>query len=46
VGHLTWPEAVVIGGMQGVAELFAVSSLGHSILIRRWSAGRGRGTWT
>ena len=33
VGHLTWPEAVVIGGMQGVAELFPVSSLGHSILI-------------
>ena len=33
VGYLTWPEAVVIGGLQGVAELFPVSSLGHSILI-------------
>jgi undecaprenyl-diphosphatase len=33
VGHLTWLEAIVIGGMQGVAELFPVSSLGHSILI-------------
>lgn len=30
---LSWLEAVVIGGMQGVAELFPVSSLGHSILI-------------
>ncbi len=33
MGHLTWLEALVIGGMQGVAELFPVSSLGHSILI-------------
>jgi undecaprenyl-diphosphatase len=33
VGQLTWLEAIVIGGMQGVAELFPVSSLGHSILI-------------
>jgi undecaprenyl-diphosphatase len=33
VGYLTWSEAVVIGGLQGVAELFPVSSLGHSILI-------------
>jgi undecaprenyl-diphosphatase len=33
VGHLTWLEALVIGGLQGVAELFPVSSLGHSILI-------------
>lgn len=31
--HLTWLEALVVGGMQGVAELFPVSSLGHSILI-------------
>ena len=30
---LSWLEAIVIGGMQGVAELFPVSSLGHSILI-------------
>ncbi len=33
MGNLTWLEAIVIGGMQGVAELFPVSSLGHSILI-------------
>lgn len=31
--NLTWPEAIVIGAMQGVAELFPISSLGHSILI-------------
>jgi undecaprenyl-diphosphatase len=30
---LTWWEAIVIGGLQGVAELFPVSSLGHSVLI-------------
>ena len=33
MAHLTWWEAIVIGGLQGVAELFPVSSLGHSILI-------------
>ena len=33
MGHLTWLEALVIGAVQGVAELFPVSSLGHSILI-------------
>ena len=31
--HLSWLEAGVIGGLQGVAELFPVSSLGHSVLI-------------
>jgi undecaprenyl-diphosphatase len=33
VSTLTWLEAIVIGAVQGVAELFPVSSLGHSILI-------------
>jgi undecaprenyl-diphosphatase len=37
---LTWPEAIVIGGMQGVAELFPVSSLGHSVLIPAVVGGR------
>ena len=32
-GHLSWLESGVIGAMQGVAELFPVSSLGHSVLI-------------
>src|ERR1700712_3531578 len=31
--HLSWLEAGVVGAMQGVAELFPVSSLGHSVLI-------------
>lgn len=31
--HLSWLEAAVVGGMQGVAELFPVSSLGHSVLL-------------
>ena len=30
---LSWVEAAVIGAMQGVAELFPISSLGHSILL-------------
>jgi undecaprenyl-diphosphatase len=33
VPHLTYPEAIVIGLLQGVTELFPVSSLGHSVLI-------------
>jgi undecaprenyl-diphosphatase len=31
--HLSWLEASVIGLLQGVSELFPVSSLGHSVLI-------------
>src|SRR6195952_6060719 len=31
--HLSWLEASTIGLMQGVTELFPVSSLGHSVLI-------------
>jgi undecaprenyl-diphosphatase len=31
--HLTYLQAIVIGLLQGVTELFPVSSLGHSILI-------------
>jgi undecaprenyl-diphosphatase len=31
--HMTYAEAGVVGLMQGVAELFPVSSLGHSVLI-------------
>lgn len=32
-GHLSWLEAAVIGLLQGVTELFPISSLGHSVLI-------------
>jgi undecaprenyl-diphosphatase len=31
--HLGWLEACVIGAMQGVSELFPISSLGHSVLL-------------
>ena len=30
---LSWPETIVIGVVQGVSELFPVSSLAHSVLI-------------
>jgi undecaprenyl-diphosphatase len=30
---LTYPEAIVVGLIQGVTELFPVSSLGHNVLI-------------
>ena len=33
MSHLTYPEAMVVGLIQGVTELFPVSSLGHSVLI-------------
>jgi undecaprenyl-diphosphatase len=32
-GQLSYPEALVIGALQGVTELFPVSSLGHSVLL-------------
>jgi undecaprenyl-diphosphatase len=31
--HMTYPEAIVVGFIQGVTELFPVSSLGHNVLI-------------
>ena len=43
---LSWLEAAVIGLLQGVSELFPVSSLGHSILIPAIVEAAGRGTWT
>ena len=30
---LTYPEMIVVGFLQGVSELFPVSSLGHSVLL-------------
>lgn len=38
--HLTYPEAIVIGAMQGLTELFPVSSLGHSVLLPALLGGR------
>lgn len=37
--HLTYLEAIVIGLLQGVTELFPVSSLGHSVLVPAWLGG-------
>ena len=37
---LTYPEAIVIGLLQGVTELFPVSSLGHSVLLPAVIGGR------
>jgi undecaprenyl-diphosphatase len=37
--HLSWLEAGVVGAVQGVAELFPISSLGHSVLIPAWIGG-------
>ena len=31
--HMTYAEAMVVGLIQGVTELFPVSSLGHNVLI-------------
>src|SRR5450755_4468134 len=33
MSHLSYVEAVVVGGLQGITELFPVSSLGHSVLL-------------
>src|SRR5437016_10461587 len=33
---LTYFRAIVIGLLQGVTELFPVSSLGHSVLVPAW----------
>lgn len=38
--HLTYLEASVVGLIQGVSELFPVSSLGHNVLIPAGSAAR------
>ena len=40
--HLTYAEAGVVGLLQGITELFPVSSLGHAVLIpaldrREWA---------
>ncbi|MFF2556428.1 undecaprenyl-diphosphate phosphatase [Nocardia sp. NPDC058058] len=39
---LTYFEAIVIGAVQGVTELFPISSLGHSVLMADWLGGAWR----
>jgi undecaprenyl-diphosphatase len=33
MSHITYPEAIVVGVIQGITELFPVSSLGHNVLV-------------
>ncbi|HET9898322.1 MAG TPA: undecaprenyl-diphosphate phosphatase [Streptosporangiaceae bacterium] len=33
MSHLTYAEAIIVGLIQGVTELFPVSSLGHNVLL-------------
>jgi undecaprenyl-diphosphatase len=40
INSLTYAEAIVVGALQGVTELFPVSSLGHSILLPALIGGR------
>ena len=37
---LTYIQAIVIGALQGVTELFPISSLGHSVLVPAWIGGK------
>ena len=37
--HMTYLQAVVIGLIQGLTELFPISSLGHTVLIPSWLGG-------
>jgi undecaprenyl-diphosphatase len=39
MSDLSYPQAVIIGALQGVTELFPVSSLGHSVLVPAWIGG-------
>ncbi|GAS94349.1 undecaprenyl-diphosphatase 2 [Mycolicibacterium canariasense] len=39
---LSYLQAVVIGALQGVTELFPISSLGHSVLVPAWLGGSWR----
>jgi undecaprenyl-diphosphatase len=40
VEHLNYLQAIVLGLLQGVTELFPISSLGHSILVPAWLGGQ------
>ncbi|HEV2344384.1 MAG TPA: undecaprenyl-diphosphate phosphatase [Actinocrinis sp.] len=37
--ELSYLQAIVIGLLQGVTELFPISSLGHSVLVPAWIGG-------
>ena len=37
--NLTYPQALLSGLIQGITELFPVSSLGHAVLVPAWIGG-------
>jgi undecaprenyl-diphosphatase len=37
--HMDFLQAIVLGAIQGITELFPISSLGHSVLIPNWIGG-------
>jgi undecaprenyl-diphosphatase len=37
--QLTYLQAIVIGVVQGITELFPISSLGHAVLVPAWLGG-------
>src|ERR1700739_4711951 len=39
VYHMNFLQAIVIGLLQGITELFPVSSLGHTVLVPSWIGG-------
>lgn len=39
MSDLSYWQAVIIGALQGVTELFPVSSLGHAVLVPAWVGG-------
>jgi undecaprenyl-diphosphatase len=39
VYHISYVQVIVIGIIQGIGELFPVSSLGHTVLIPSWFGG-------
>lgn len=39
IHHLTYLQAIVIGLIQGLTELFPISSLGHTVLVPSWLGG-------
>ena len=39
IHQLTYLQAIVIGLIQGLTELFPISSLGHTVLIPSWLGG-------
>lgn len=40
--HMSYFQAVVIGVIQGITELFPISSLGHTVLVPAWLGGTWR----